>query len=219
MDAIVYIDGFNLYNGAVKRTMLKWLDLSRLLFRLLPGRRIKRIRYFTARIQGFDHDPTAPARQDLYLRALKTLAPLLVIHEGWFASHPVLLPQFPLAYTDSRKPPQRPPQAVQILKFEEKWTDVNIAAYMVLDCVDEIFDEVVLVSNDSDLVPPLEIAKNRFGKTITIINPHRPANMSGHLFRLADNRLRTINKKALAACQFPSTLSDAQGTFTKPQSW
>ena len=96
---------------------------------------------------------------------------------------------------------------------------MNIAAYMVLDCVDEIFDEVVLVSNDSDLVPPLEVAKNRFGKTITIINSHRKEYMSRHLLRLADNCLRTINKKALAACQFPAMLNDAQGNFTKPQSW
>jgi hypothetical protein len=28
-----------------------------------------------------------------------------------------------------------------------------------------------------------------------------------------------INKKVLANCQFPATLTDAQGTFHKPATW
>jgi hypothetical protein len=40
----VYIDGFNLYYGAVKRTRYEWLDLGALCGRLFPG---AQIRYFT----------------------------------------------------------------------------------------------------------------------------------------------------------------------------
>jgi len=49
--ANVYVDGFNLYYGALKGTPLKWLDIAALCRLLLPGDTINRIRYFTARIQ------------------------------------------------------------------------------------------------------------------------------------------------------------------------
>ena len=35
-DAIVYVDGFNLYYGSLKRTPYKRLDLGRLCTRMLP---------------------------------------------------------------------------------------------------------------------------------------------------------------------------------------
>ena len=35
-DAIVYVDGFNLYYGSLKRTPYKWLDLGRLCAEMLP---------------------------------------------------------------------------------------------------------------------------------------------------------------------------------------
>jgi hypothetical protein len=46
----VYIDGFNLYYGALKGTPYKWLDLSRLCQTLLPSDTIHEIKYFTARV-------------------------------------------------------------------------------------------------------------------------------------------------------------------------
>ncbi len=57
MATIVYIDGFNLYYGAVKDTPYKWLDLEALCRRLLPKDDIVGIRYFTARISARPGDP------------------------------------------------------------------------------------------------------------------------------------------------------------------
>ncbi len=48
----IYVDGFNLYYGALKGTPYKWLDLDMLSRLLVPGREIKRIRYFTAPVTG-----------------------------------------------------------------------------------------------------------------------------------------------------------------------
>ena len=79
----VYVDGFNLYYGALKGTRFKWLDPIRLVALLLPrGYRIDRLRYFTARVSG-KFDPGAPARQQIYLKALATL-PEVEIHYGRF---------------------------------------------------------------------------------------------------------------------------------------
>jgi hypothetical protein len=81
--ANVYIDGFNLYYGCLRRTPYKWLDLGKLCETLLTDNEIHRIRYFTARIEARPDDPDAPNRQDAYLRALRSV-PNLTIHYGHF---------------------------------------------------------------------------------------------------------------------------------------
>ncbi|MCU1222929.1 MAG: hypothetical protein JWQ42_1022 [Edaphobacter sp.] len=48
----VYIDGFNLYYGALKRTPYKWLDLGLLARTLRPTDTIQQIHYFTARVSS-----------------------------------------------------------------------------------------------------------------------------------------------------------------------
>jgi len=44
----IYIDGFNLYYGAVKGSPYKWLDLGALCHRMLPNDTVQSIEYFTA---------------------------------------------------------------------------------------------------------------------------------------------------------------------------
>ena len=219
MGTNVYIDGFNLYNGSVRNTPFKWLDLGRLCATLLRGHTIHRIRYFTALVLDFQHDPQASSRQDMYIRALSTISNLTVHKGGWFASRPVLRPQYPLAYRNPERYPKRPPQFVQVQRIEEKRTDVDLGTYLLMDCFFNDFDEAAVISNDSDLVLPIETVR-RFGKRIGVINPHHPKRMSSHLRQAADYHFRTINRSVLARCQFPPTLIDAQGrSITKPASW
>jgi hypothetical protein len=59
----VYIDGFNLYYGAVKGTSFKWLNVSQLCELLFPDSRIDKVRYFTARVSVRKDDPDKPTRQ------------------------------------------------------------------------------------------------------------------------------------------------------------
>lgn len=211
----VYIDGFNLYNGAVKGTEFKWLDLGALCATLLPGQTIHRIRYFTALVLDFPHEPQASSRQDVYIRALSTIPNLTVHKEGWFAKRAVLQPKYPLVYVDLK----HPPQMVKVLRIEEKRTDVDLATYLLVDCFFNDFDEAAVITNDSDLALPIKTVR-RFGKRIGVINPHRPRKISGELEKVASYRVRTINKTVLKNCQFPPALTDAEGkTITKPASW
>jgi len=91
MKTWVYVDGFNLYYGALKGTPYKWLDPVRLATILLPqGHIVDRLRYFTALVSG-KSDPTAPARQRVYLNALSTL-PEVRIHYGRFLAKTVWRP-------------------------------------------------------------------------------------------------------------------------------
>ena len=76
----VYIDGFNLYYGSLKRTPYKWLDVSKLCKSLLPSDTIQSIKFFTANVSARPHDQHLPARQQIYFRALKTIPNLTMIY-------------------------------------------------------------------------------------------------------------------------------------------
>ena len=80
MRTYIYVDGFNLYYRAVRGTPYKWLDIDALCRHLLqPENQILCIKYFTAHISPTSQDPTQHVRQQMYLRALRTLPHLQVI--------------------------------------------------------------------------------------------------------------------------------------------
>ena len=219
MRTYVYIDGFNLYYGAVKNTSFKWLNILEVCQKLFPNDQIDLVRYFTARIFAFDHNTQAPARQDVYIRALRTLPNVDIQDGGWFAKRPTRLPQYPLAYIpEGQIPPLKPPQQVQVLRLEEKRTDVDIATFLLMDCFLARFDQAVVITNDGDLALPIQTVRDQFGKTITVVNPHSRGKTSGSL-KKASSRYMNINTRLLATSQFPPTLTDAKGSFTKPVRW
>jgi len=79
MRTVVYVDGFNLYYGALKGSAWKWLDLVALFRNALQSHHeILTVKYFTARVSGTSADPSKPQRQDVYLRALRHYRPEVV---------------------------------------------------------------------------------------------------------------------------------------------
>ena len=120
----VYIDGFNLYFGALKGTPYKWLDLDALCRRLLPKHQIGRIRYFTAIVSARSNDPSGPDRQWIYLRALET-KPNISVRFGEFLTSRVWMPLV--------APQPGGPRFAQVIKTEEKGSDVNLATYLLAD--------------------------------------------------------------------------------------
>src|SRR5208337_5031768 len=86
MKTNVYIDGFNLYDGCLKGTLHKWLDLDAFCRASFPPPRnqINHIRYFTAHVTARPNNPLQPRRQQIYLRALRTI-PHLTIHLGSYS--------------------------------------------------------------------------------------------------------------------------------------
>jgi len=71
-ETYVYVDGFNLFYGALTRTPYRWLDLAKLCRLYFPND-VRKIKYFTAIVSARPSDPDQPLRQQLYLRALQTL--------------------------------------------------------------------------------------------------------------------------------------------------
>jgi uncharacterized LabA/DUF88 family protein len=203
----VYIDGFNLYFGAVKGTPYKWLDVSQMCRLLLPTFHIQQITYFTAKVLPWLHDPQQPLRQQIYLRALQTIPHLSIIY-GMFLSHVVEMPR-----ADS---PTSPPEMVKVIKTEEKGSDVNLATHLLKDGYTNAYDCAVVVSNDSDLVEPIKVARYDLKKIVGVLYPHqRP---SVELRRYA-TFMKPIRQGVLAASQFPPVLQDAHGRFHKPATW
>lgn len=95
----VYVDGLNLYYGAVKQTEFKWLDPVKLAYQVLPsGHTVERLKYFTASVSGA-RDTGAPRRQQIYLNALETL-PEVEIHLGRFLPKAIWRPLLNLPVAD-----------------------------------------------------------------------------------------------------------------------
>lgn len=205
--ANVYVDGFNLYYGSLRGTSYRWLDLSKLSKLLLPNDHVNRIRYFTALVDARPNDLGKPQRQQAYLRALGT-QPDISIHFGRFLSHVV---RMPYAY-----PQAAGPQTVEVIKTEEKGSDVNLATNLLIDAFNNDCEKVVLLSNDSDLRDPVNYVRSQLGMRVVIFNPHR--NRSWPLSQVSD-LYRPIRKGPLSASLFPDQLSDSQGTITKPSTW
>jgi uncharacterized LabA/DUF88 family protein len=206
--AIVYIDGFNLYYGALKGTAHKWLDVVALARRLAPNDRLVAVRYFTARVRPQPSDPQQPQRQQAYLRALGTL-PLVTIHLGHYLSH---VTRMPLA-----NPRPGGARTVEVIKTEEKGSDVNLATYLLLDAFRNRCDKAVVVTNDSDLQEPIRVAEVDLGVEVVIVNPHPPLRRS---LALQASAMRQLRAATVAACQLPSTVIDAQGRkIHKPPTW
>jgi len=103
-----------------------------------------------------------------------------------------------------------------VLKTEEKGSDVNIASHLLMDAHLGRFDQAIIISNDSDLLTPIRFVRAEFKKRVGILNPHkRPSQV---LLRESDF-LRPIRQGALKASQLPERMSDANGTFTRPVRW
>ncbi len=148
--AYVYIDGFRLYYGALKRTPFQVADLSKLCEVMLPNDTIESIQYFTARVSARPYNQAAPLDQQVYLRALRTI-PNLSITFGHFWTHSVRM-----VLSGSN-----PPQKVFVDKTEEKGSDVNLAAHLLRDPFLKNLEIAVLITNDSDLAEPARIVRLR----------------------------------------------------------
>lgn len=206
MKTNVYVDGFNLYYGAVKDTPYKWLDIHKLCTVLLPQNTIHRIRYFTAPVRDTPNDPTKAQRQQTFIRALETL-PGFSVHYGSFLSSNVRMPLVK---------PTKKQRSAHVVKMEEKGSDVNLASLLLADAFRGDFECAVVLSNDSDLVLPIKIVATELHLPVGILNPHK--RFSVELMKVATFR-KPIRAGALQACQLPPTLKDAKGTITKPPGW
>lgn len=203
---VIYIDGFNLYYGALKGTKFKWLDLVSLFAKIRPHDNIVIIRYFTAMVTGANR-----VKQETYLSALAT-TPIVEVVLGRYKNKTVTC-----AYSPCTHPGKRLFEVP-----EEKRTDVNIAIYMLDDAYQDIFDQAVVVSGDSDLVPAVRMVRTRFPqkKIFVYVPSNNPVRSYAVELRSAANKSRDLPVNLLQFSQFESQIQDGSGGMIyKPASW
>lgn len=210
MRTYIYVDGFNLYYGALKGTKYKWLDLKALFTQLLkPKNQILKIKYYTARVSARPDDPDAPTRQDILLQALEKHIPELTITEGGFIQKP---------RTMKLVTPIAGQHYAKVFRTEEKGSDVNLAVHMLHDAWRNLYDCAVVCSNDGDLSEAFRIVKRELHKTVLLVVPGNPNDRrpSVELKRWASYTLR-IPPALLASSQMPNPIPGT--TLHKPANW
>jgi len=204
---IIYVDGLNLYYGALKGTSFKWLDLEQLFKLLRNDDDIISIKYFTTLVSGRE----SRVDQLAYLKALATLS-LITIIEGRFKPKRISCLVTGCQFTGDKK----------FRRLEEKQTDVNITVAMLEDAYEDKCDQFVIISGDSDFVPALRSVKQHFPeKWIIVYVPaeHTDRSYATELKGAAD-KARNLPLNLLRRSQLSSTITDGSGgIIEKPSDW
>jgi uncharacterized LabA/DUF88 family protein len=197
---IVYIDGFNLYFGMKEAGFdyCKWLDLHLLATNLLkPNQELIEVKYFTSRV---GNNPDKQKRQSTYIDALETTN--VKVHYGHYQSNTIECRRCGFKWASNN----------------EKMTDVNIATQMLNDAYQDRFDMAMLISGDSDLVPPMKQIHSLFAqKRVFVVFPPKRSNSS---VTLNARGSMVIGRKKLIESQFPDKVTKRDGFIIgKPSAW
>ena len=243
MNVGVYVDGFNLYYGA--RSICgrstpgwRWLDIRALSTSLLPsswiksGASISRVVYCTARI-GAASNPSGHADQDIYLKALKATGSVDTIEHGTYVARvrnaPLALPdrkgrpilatsRWPVMVQSSAGRPV--PDArfmVSVAYREEKGSDVNVAAHLLIDTLTAAIDGAIVISNDSDLRLPVQRARMQVPVGTVNPSPNYPA---GDLRGLPTDGVGNHWWRQLKATDLTAhQLAGTAGGYRRPIGW
>lgn len=229
----IYVDGYNLYYGCLKGTPYKWLDLLPLFDQqILPSIFVVHsgqpatmqllplaIKFFTAKIL----DKAAKAgdsvsSQARYHTALRKLHDgRIELIEGYYS-----LIEAKAKIVDAADPRKWPRDCEDILvwKLEEKQSDVNLALHAYHDAMTGEVDQVVIVTNDTDIAPALQMIRAHTKVLIGLVIPTQDHQRvpNTDLARLAHWVRSHITKDELAACQLPRVIPGRNPTI-KPESW
>lgn len=207
-----YVDGFNFYYGLKRMRRIDsrwhryyWIDVVKFFEQFVGlGQELAKVVYFTAS----PLDPAKSSRQSAFLNANVLRNPeKFEIVRGKYINKTI----------------QCPNCKISINRPEEKKTDVNLSVRMMGDCFKDATDVVVLISADTDLIPPIDfILKNFKDKKVKVYFP--PANNSfdineymkahkGGVVRLESNEVKFINSI------MPETVSNGEKTYTIPENW
>lgn len=205
----VYVDGMNLYYRALRRTPYRWLNIKELAMRQLqPGDQIVSVKYYTAHVSG-RLDPDAPRRQQIYLKALKTLSDVSMYYGNF-------LPKTkwrPVAHDR-----WKPHVFIEVHDTEEKGSDVNLAAHLVRDAFLDAYDVALVMSQDTDLCEPIRIVSKEVNKPVGLV--WLDGRQPNKKLKQAASFVRHITVPDLRASQLPEKIMGKDGRYIeRPESW
>lgn len=200
---IFYVDGFNFYFGLKDKKWKNfyWLDMIKFCSAFVkPHQELIEVNYFSA----VQKDIGKQERQDLFFQA-NIKEPKFKLHLGKYLT----------------KKQKCNSWGVKFKAHEEKETDVRIAIQMVKDVVQDKCDISILISADSDLVPPIEFIRE-FNPKHKIITYFPPKRFSNNLIQLSNK----IVKLDSCFLQFENAvlpeeiiLKENGYTIKRPEKW
>lgn len=193
-----FIDGFNLYHSLKDYARdCRWLDLHKLCTSYLrENEQLGDIYYFTA-VATWNNDKST--KHKLYIKRL-SLEGIKTVYGKFkkvsrhcnYCNH-------------------------EYDTHEEKRTDVNIALKLFSDAVLDKFDTAILISADSDLIPPIEEISSVFpNKRVGVIIPL--GRKAKELKQVTDFSFK-IEKSRLEECRFPCCYHSSDVDIQAPQGW
>ena len=207
-----YVDGFNFYYGLKRKKKVDgswkrfyWIDIVKLFEQFLgPGQELAKVIYFTAS----PLDPAKSSRQSAFLNANLILHPdKFEIVRGKYINKTIICPE--CHYSINRP--------------EEKKTDVNLSVRMMGDCFNDRTDIVILVSADTDLIPPIDFILNNFpDKKVKVYFPptNHSFDISGYMKAHKSNIIHLESNMAkFNNAVMPDTVTDGTKTYMIPDCW
>ena len=198
---VVYVDGFNMYFGMMQAgfSYCRWLNIKALAQNLLqPHQQLAEVKYFTARVAN---NPDKQKRQNTYLEALYETG--VKIFYGQYQMNTQDCHRCGHIWLDANK----------------KMTDVNIATHLLVDAYQDKYDAAMLISGDSDLVPPIRAVHENFTKKRVFVA--FPPKRHNNTVALVAKGSLIVGRKKLVDSQFPPIIQKAVDGFilNKPTDW
>ena len=231
---IVYVDGLNFYSAVRNRPETKWVDFRALADRLVPrAGSVSNVKYFTSQISAkASEDSDAPRRQRVLIRAVRAtgvevLEGKFKVPDDWRAIssrgnwEDRLRPPLPAEvlddYGDHFATHDSRPWKARVELPQEKFTDVAIASHLLRDFYRGACDCAIVVSNDSDLRPAIELAVED-GHHVGVFSPM--GTVSRDLARVA-SWAKPVRVDLLTQCQMPDEVQvpGSSRTLNRPAAW
>lgn len=229
-----YIDGFNLYLGAlIRRPQFKWLDLYSFCSSLRPDMQLNEIYYFTARVKQRFPGDSEPASQHAYLRVLEGRGVNVVygkFRKGVYrfrlatqSREEFTLPPLPNHFGLTQvaidrifriASPASPTALVE--KLEEKGSDVNLASYLLRDALAG-FRNALVISGDTDLLTPIRFAMDA-GMNVRVVIPNEKQRISDFR-RTASSTLQLRNNSFIGHVLPRVVITNKGGNIVQPDTW
>lgn len=232
MKTRVYIDGFNLYYGRLKGTPYKWLDTLKLFEnQILPSVLCdewhstpylcpdQAISYFSAKIvERLSSASDSVSCQAKYHTALKKhYHGRIKLFEGYYS-----VSQQRVKAVDQEDENTLPKDCEHVLiwKVEEKQSDVNLALQAYHDAITNQVEQVVIVTNDTDIAPAMSMIREHTDIVLGLVIPSDSESRRPNtaLTEQAHWTVSAINENQLKASQLPRVIPGRKAT-TKPISW
>lgn len=227
----VYVDGLNLYKGALSgHPNLKWLDLIKLADAVMVGKTLGKLNYFTSPMKRRFESDQSPENQATYMRVLRdqginVVTGKTVRYEKWLRHvqrkrSEFVQPELPshlglsglaIKKVWSAARPDSPKSKVELLA--EKASDVNLASYLLRDALGRQTDETLVISGDTDLATPIQFSAEA-GIRVIVLVPNL-AQLSSRL-RAVSTDLLALDRELLRTCQLANPYRTKRGSKIYP---